>query len=102
MNDGKLVAYLALCNDAIRLELEEWDDMELPYTTVPAVKVARLAVSVTSDEQKEHLKALIRQNSSITRKQMAESLDVSARTIQRLLICRKYISPEGVGEAIGR
>ena len=38
-----------------------------------------------SDEQKEHLKALIRQNSKITRKQMADSLDVSARTIQRLL-----------------
>ena len=38
-----------------------------------------------SDEQKERLKALIRQNSRITRKQMAEALDVSARTIQRLL-----------------
>ena len=37
------------------------------------------------DEQKERLKALIRQNSKITRKQMADSLDVSARTIQRLL-----------------
>ena len=46
VNDGKLVAYLALCNDAIRLEFEERDNMELPYTTVPAVKVARLAVSV--------------------------------------------------------
>ena len=46
VNDGKLAAYLALCNDAIRLEFEERDDMELPYTTVPAMKVARLAVSV--------------------------------------------------------
>ena len=46
MNEGKLAAYLALCNDAIRLEFEERDNMELSYTTVPAVKVARLAVSV--------------------------------------------------------
>ena len=46
VEDGKLIAYLSLCNDAIRLEFEERDDMELPYTTIPAVKVARLAVSV--------------------------------------------------------
>lgn len=44
-NDGKLLAYLSLCNDAIRLEFEERDNMELPYTTIPAIKVARLAVS---------------------------------------------------------
>jgi len=43
--NGKLVAYLSLCNDAIRLEFDERDDMNLPYTTIPAVKVARLAVS---------------------------------------------------------
>ena len=46
IRDGRLIAYLSLCNDAIRLEFEERDGMELPYTTVPAVKVARLAVSV--------------------------------------------------------
>ena len=42
--DGKLIAYLSLCNDAIRLEFEERDNMNLPYATVPAIKVARLAV----------------------------------------------------------
>ncbi|MCR5807742.1 MAG: GNAT family N-acetyltransferase [Oscillospiraceae bacterium] len=43
--DSRLIAYLSLCNDAIRLEFEERDNMNLPYTTIPAVKVARLAVS---------------------------------------------------------
>ena len=47
IDDNKeLVAYMSLCNDAIRLEFEERDNMELPYTTIPAIKVARLAVSV--------------------------------------------------------
>ena len=41
----KLVAYLSLCNDSIRLEFEERDGMNLSYATVPAVKIARLAVS---------------------------------------------------------
>ncbi len=45
--DGKLSAYLSLCNDAIRLEFEERDNMSLPYATIPAMKVARLAVDVT-------------------------------------------------------
>ena len=43
--EGDLLAYLSMCNDAIRLEFEERDNMELPYTTIPAIKVARLAVS---------------------------------------------------------
>lgn len=42
---GELVAYLSLCNDAIRLELQEREGMELAYMTEPAIKVARLAVS---------------------------------------------------------
>lgn len=42
---GKLMAYLSLCNDAIQLEFEERDDMDIPYTTVPALKIARLAVA---------------------------------------------------------
>lgn len=41
----KLIAYLSLCNDAIRLEFEERDNMDLPYATIPAIKVARLAVN---------------------------------------------------------
>lgn len=45
IDNDKLIAYLSLCNDAIRLEFEERNDMELRYTTIPAVKVARLAVS---------------------------------------------------------
>lgn len=42
---NKLVAYISLCNDSIRLELDERSDMNLSYATVPAVKIARLAVS---------------------------------------------------------
>lgn len=45
IQDSKLIAYLSLCNDAIRLELEERDEMGLAYTTEPAIKIARLAVS---------------------------------------------------------
>ena len=45
--DGKLSAYLSLCNDAIRLEFEERDNISIAYATVPAVKVARLAVDVS-------------------------------------------------------
>lgn len=41
----KVAAYLSLCNDSIRLEIDEKDDMDLAYSTVPAVKIARLAVS---------------------------------------------------------
>lgn len=41
---GKVIAYLSLCNDSIRLEIEERDELNLTYTTVPAIKIARLAV----------------------------------------------------------
>lgn len=43
---GKIAAYVSLCNDSIGLELEERDNMGLSYTTVPALKNARLAVAV--------------------------------------------------------
>lgn len=43
---GKIAAYISLCNDSIGLELEERDNMGLSYTTVPAIKIARLAVAV--------------------------------------------------------
>lgn len=45
IRDSKLVAYLSLCNDAIQLDFEEKTDMGLSYTTEPAIKIARLAVS---------------------------------------------------------
>lgn len=41
-----IAAYVSLCNDSIGLELEERDNMGLSYTTVPAIKIARLAVAV--------------------------------------------------------
>lgn len=44
-DENKLVAYMSLCNDSIRLEFTERDALNLSYTTVPAVKIARLAVS---------------------------------------------------------
>ncbi len=44
-SNDKIVAYLSLCNDSIRLEFEERYNMSLSYATVPAVKIARLAVS---------------------------------------------------------
>jgi predicted GNAT family N-acyltransferase len=43
--DSRLVAYLSLCNDAIRLDFDEKAEMELSYVTEPAIKIARLAVS---------------------------------------------------------
>lgn len=42
---GKIAAYVLLCNDSIGLELKERDEMGLTYTTVPALKIARLAVA---------------------------------------------------------
>lgn len=44
IDEDKIVAYISLCNDSIGLELEERDEMGLNYLTVPAVKIARLAV----------------------------------------------------------
>lgn len=45
ISDEKVVAYLSLCNDAIQLQFEERDGMNMSYSTVPALKIARLAVS---------------------------------------------------------
>ena len=41
----KLIAYISLCNDSIKLDLSERDNMGYSYTTVPALKIARLAVA---------------------------------------------------------
>lgn len=43
---NKIVAYVSLCNDSIGLEFAEKDKMGMPYTTIPAIKIARLAVAV--------------------------------------------------------
>ncbi|MBP1553331.1 MAG: GNAT family N-acetyltransferase [Oscillospiraceae bacterium] len=44
-NNNKIVAYISLCNDAIRLELDESKQEGIAYQTAPALKIARLAVS---------------------------------------------------------
>lgn len=44
-DNNRIMAYVSLCNDAIRLEFEEQTEYELRYTTVPAMKIARLAVA---------------------------------------------------------
>lgn len=47
MNEDKdqIIAYISLCNDSIRLDFEERDELNFSYTTIPALKIARLAVS---------------------------------------------------------
>ncbi len=45
VSDGELIAYFSLCNDAVRLEFEERNELGFPYSTIPAMKIARLAVS---------------------------------------------------------
>lgn len=42
---NQIAAFVSLCNDSIILDPEEREDAGFPYTTVPAVKIARLAVS---------------------------------------------------------
>ena len=44
-NENDIAGYVSLCNDSIRLDLEERDELNLTYTTIPAMKIARLAVS---------------------------------------------------------
>lgn len=44
-SDNKEIAgYVSLCNDCIRLNAEEKEESDLPYLSVPALKIARLAV----------------------------------------------------------
>ena len=42
---NKIAAYVSLCNDSIRLDFSEQDKMGYSYTTIPSLKIARLAVS---------------------------------------------------------
>lgn len=44
-DNNRIMAYVSLCNDAIRLDFEEKTEYGLRYTTVPAMKIARLAVA---------------------------------------------------------
>lgn len=44
-NQNTIVAYISLCNDSIRLDFGERNELGLSYTTIPAMKIARLAVS---------------------------------------------------------
>lgn len=63
----KIAAYVSLCNDSIQLEFEELVEMNLAYATVPAVKIARLAVA-TEYQGKGIGKSLIMFSAYIGRK----------------------------------
>lgn len=39
-----LIGFISLCNDSIRLALEEKEEDKVPYTNIPALKIARLAI----------------------------------------------------------
>lgn len=42
---NKIAAYISLCNDSVQLNFTERDYMGYSYTTIPALKIARLAVA---------------------------------------------------------
>lgn len=44
-NHNAIIAYVSLCNDSIRLDFKERSEFGLSYATIPAMKIARLAVS---------------------------------------------------------
>jgi hypothetical protein len=51
--DEKIVAYMSLIADAIKLSLAEKElhNLNYPFRTLPAMKIAKLAVSKTAKEQ---------------------------------------------------
>lgn len=51
-NDNKLIGFISFCNDCIPLEAEEKDDYGFTYTTIPALKIARLAIATECQHQK--------------------------------------------------
>lgn len=59
---GKIAAYISLCNDSIRLDFSEQDKSGYSYTTIPSLKIARLAVS--SDYQHHGIGKLLVQFSA--------------------------------------
>lgn len=48
---NKIAAYLSLCNDSIRLDLSERTALGYSYATIPALKIARLAVATKYQHQ---------------------------------------------------
>lgn len=42
---NRIAAFISLCNDSIRLEVDERNDFGITHASVPALKIARLAVS---------------------------------------------------------
>ncbi len=58
----KIAAYISLCNDSIRLDFSELDKTRYSYTTIPSLKIARLAVS--SDYQHHGIGKLLVQFSA--------------------------------------
>lgn len=42
--EENIVAYISLCNDSVKLERNEQDEMDYAYPSIPALKIARLAV----------------------------------------------------------
>jgi predicted GNAT family N-acyltransferase len=50
-DENKLAAYISLCTDSIRLEIQEQNNLGLTYATIPAIKIARLAVANEYKEQ---------------------------------------------------
>nr|WP_284502108.1 GNAT family N-acetyltransferase [Clostridium tertium] len=43
-NEDVLVGFVSLCNDSIRLAMEEKQEDSVPYANIPALKIARLAI----------------------------------------------------------
>lgn len=43
--ENKIAGFVSLCNDSIRLEVEERNTFGITHASVPALKIARLAVS---------------------------------------------------------
>lgn len=44
-NNNKLIGYISLCADSVRLAFDEKEELEFSYCTIPAIKIARLAVA---------------------------------------------------------
>jgi len=51
-NDNKLVGFISFCNDCIPLEPDEKDTYGFTYATIPALKIARLAIATEYQHQK--------------------------------------------------
>lgn len=47
----KIAAYVSLCTDSIQLNFTERHNMKYTYTTIPALKIARLAVATDYQHQ---------------------------------------------------